>query len=103
MARVTLEADSTGGHHAQQSASEPNRRSNGGGTRLAKVSQPAKDMTMSTGDTAGNNLEWDVLAIKRPGLSRDLPPGKEELTWAATRVTRLRRDFIHRQVERRSS
>jgi len=49
------------------------------------------------------DLRWDVLAIKRPGLSRDLPPGKEELAWVATRVTRLRRDFIRRQVERRSS
>jgi hypothetical protein len=49
------------------------------------------------------DLHWDVLAIKRPGLSRDLPPGKEELTWVATRLTRLRRDFIHLQVERRSS
>jgi glyoxylase-like metal-dependent hydrolase (beta-lactamase superfamily II) len=44
-------------------------------------------MTMSTGDTAGNNLQWDVLAIKRPGLSRDLPPGKEELMWVANSST----------------
>lgn len=28
-------------------------------------------------------LHWDVLTIKRPGLSRDLPPGQEELAWVA--------------------
>ncbi|WP_342235024.1 MBL fold metallo-hydrolase [Inquilinus sp. OTU3971] len=28
-------------------------------------------------------LRWDVLTIKRPGLSRDLPPGQEELAWVA--------------------
>jgi glyoxylase-like metal-dependent hydrolase (beta-lactamase superfamily II) len=42
---------------------------------------------MSTGDTTSNNLQWDVLAIKRPGLSRDLPPGKEELMWVANSST----------------
>jgi glyoxylase-like metal-dependent hydrolase (beta-lactamase superfamily II) len=30
-----------------------------------------------------SNLQWDVLTIKRPGLRRDLPPGKEELMWVA--------------------
>jgi hypothetical protein len=25
------------------------------------------------------DLRWDVLTVKRPGLTRDLPPGKEEL------------------------
>ena len=33
------------------------------------------------------DLHWDVLAIKRPGLSRDLPPGKEELMWVANSST----------------
>ena len=33
------------------------------------------------------DIHWDVLAIKRPGLSRDLPPGKEELTWVAKSST----------------
>ncbi len=42
---------------------------------------------MGTGDTTSNNLQWDVLAIKRPGLSRDLPPGKEELMWVANSST----------------
>jgi glyoxylase-like metal-dependent hydrolase (beta-lactamase superfamily II) len=34
-----------------------------------------------------SNLKWDVLTIKRPGLSRDLPPGKEELSWVANSST----------------
>lgn len=33
--------------------------------------------------TTGPALRWDVLTIKRPGLSRDLPPGKEALAWVA--------------------
>jgi glyoxylase-like metal-dependent hydrolase (beta-lactamase superfamily II) len=33
------------------------------------------------------DLHWDVLAIKRPGLSRDLPAGKEELMWVANSST----------------
>ena len=33
--------------------------------------------------TTGPALRWDVLTIKRPGLSRDLPPGKEDLAWVA--------------------
>jgi glyoxylase-like metal-dependent hydrolase (beta-lactamase superfamily II) len=44
-------------------------------------------MARVTGNTAGNNLQWDVLAIKRAGLSRDLPPGKEELMWVANSST----------------
>jgi glyoxylase-like metal-dependent hydrolase (beta-lactamase superfamily II) len=44
-------------------------------------------MARVTGDTNSNNLQWDVLAIKRPGLSRDLPPGKEELMWVANSST----------------
>jgi glyoxylase-like metal-dependent hydrolase (beta-lactamase superfamily II) len=36
---------------------------------------------------AGEGLSWDVLAIKRPGLTRDLPPGKEELMWVANSST----------------
>jgi glyoxylase-like metal-dependent hydrolase (beta-lactamase superfamily II) len=37
--------------------------------------------------TANNNLRFDVLTIKRPGLSRDLPAGKEELMWVANSST----------------
>src|ERR1700752_2152673 len=32
-------------------------------------------------------LSWDVLTIKRPGLTRDIPPGKEELMWVANSST----------------
>jgi glyoxylase-like metal-dependent hydrolase (beta-lactamase superfamily II) len=33
------------------------------------------------------DLRWDVLTTKRPGLTRDLPPGKEGLTWVANSST----------------
>jgi len=33
------------------------------------------------------NLKWDVLTSKRPGLSRDLPPGKEDLMWVSNSST----------------
>jgi len=36
---------------------------------------------------ATSRLQWDVLTIKRPGLSRDLPPGKEALMWVANSST----------------
>jgi glyoxylase-like metal-dependent hydrolase (beta-lactamase superfamily II) len=39
---------------------------------------------INTGTTA---LNWDVLTVKRPGLSRDLPGGKEELMWVANSST----------------
>jgi glyoxylase-like metal-dependent hydrolase (beta-lactamase superfamily II) len=42
---------------------------------------------MSAANASNNNLQWDVLTIKRPGLSRDLPPGKEELMWVANSST----------------
>jgi glyoxylase-like metal-dependent hydrolase (beta-lactamase superfamily II) len=32
-------------------------------------------------------LTWKVLTTKRPGLARDLPPGKEELLWVANSAT----------------
>ena len=32
-------------------------------------------------------LKWDVLVTKRQGLSRDLPPGKEQWMWVPTSVT----------------
>jgi glyoxylase-like metal-dependent hydrolase (beta-lactamase superfamily II) len=37
--------------------------------------------------TTDTDLRWDVLTIKRPGLSRDLPAGKEELAWVANSST----------------
>ena len=33
------------------------------------------------------DLHWDVLTVKRLGLTRDLPPGKEELMWVANSTT----------------
>ena len=38
-------------------------------------------------DTPNSDLQWDVLTIKRPGLTRDLPAGKEELMWVANSAT----------------
>lgn len=32
-------------------------------------------------------LKWDVFVIKRQGLSRDLPPGKEQWMWVPTSAT----------------
>jgi glyoxylase-like metal-dependent hydrolase (beta-lactamase superfamily II) len=36
-------------------------------------------------EIASNNapLKWDVFVAKRQGISRDLPPGKEQLMWVA--------------------
>ncbi|HUC17050.1 MAG TPA: MBL fold metallo-hydrolase [Acetobacteraceae bacterium] len=42
---------------------------------------------MTPTDTATGGLKWDVLTIKRPGLSRDLPSGKEALMWVANSST----------------
>jgi len=41
---------------------------------------------MTSKDTA-DVLHWDVLTVKRPGLTRDLPPGKEDLMWVANSST----------------
>ena len=32
-------------------------------------------------------LTWNVLSVKRPGLTRDVPPGTEELQWVANSST----------------
>jgi glyoxylase-like metal-dependent hydrolase (beta-lactamase superfamily II) len=42
---------------------------------------------MNAIDTTKTDLQWNVLTIKRPGLVRDLPPGKEELMWVANSST----------------
>jgi glyoxylase-like metal-dependent hydrolase (beta-lactamase superfamily II) len=42
---------------------------------------------MCAANTASADLQWDVLALKRPGLSRDLPAGKEALMWVANSST----------------
>jgi glyoxylase-like metal-dependent hydrolase (beta-lactamase superfamily II) len=54
---------------------------------LTNRSQPAKELTMCAANTTTTDLRWDVLTIKRPGLSRDLPAGKEELMWVANSST----------------
>src|SRR5258708_28616417 len=36
------------------------------------------------------DLRGEVLTVKRPGLTRDLPPGKEELMWVANSSTLIR-------------
>ena len=42
---------------------------------------------MSAANSTRNDLQWKVLTIRRPGLTRDLPPGKEELMWVANSST----------------
>src|SRR5271169_6299767 len=51
---------------------------------------------MSAATATGSDLQWDVLTIKRPGLTRDLPPGKEELMWVANSSTLIygKRDAV---------
>jgi glyoxylase-like metal-dependent hydrolase (beta-lactamase superfamily II) len=54
---------------------------------FANLLQPEKDLAMCAANTTNQNLQWDVLTIKRPGLTRDLPAGKEELMWVANSST----------------
>src|SRR6202166_2402681 len=51
---------------------------------------------MSAAAATNNDLQWDVFTIKRPGLTRDLPPGKEELMWVANSSTLIygKRDAV---------
>jgi glyoxylase-like metal-dependent hydrolase (beta-lactamase superfamily II) len=51
---------------------------------------------MTTHDSTNGDLRWDVLTIKRPGLTRDLPPGKEALMWVANSSTLIygKRDAV---------
>lgn len=42
---------------------------------------------MAAIETTKGNLKWEVLTIKRPGLTRDLPAGKEDLAWVANSST----------------
>src|SRR5713226_9399391 len=51
------------------------------------MSHSSKGPDMSAANATNNKLQWDVLTIKRPGLSRDLPAGKEELMWVANSST----------------
>src|SRR6202163_994222 len=51
---------------------------------------------MCAANTTNIALQWDVLTIKRPGLSRDLPAGKEGLMWVANSSTLIygKRDAV---------
>ena len=51
---------------------------------------------MSAAAATCNDLQWDVLTIKRPGLTRDLPSGKEDLMWVANSSTLIygKRDAV---------
>src|ERR1700681_3590181 len=42
---------------------------------------------MSASAVTDTDLRWDVLTAKRPGLTRDLPPGKENLMLVANSST----------------
>ena len=42
---------------------------------------------MSTGASVKAALKWDVFVAKRQGLTRDLPPGKEEWMWVPGSAT----------------
>ena len=42
---------------------------------------------MTAVETGKAPLKWDVLVTKRQGLTRDLPPGKEQWMWVPTSAT----------------
>jgi glyoxylase-like metal-dependent hydrolase (beta-lactamase superfamily II) len=42
---------------------------------------------MTSTKPRNSGLQWDVLTVTRPGLTRDLPPGKEDLAWVANSST----------------
>ncbi|HSH94411.1 MAG TPA: MBL fold metallo-hydrolase, partial [Roseimicrobium sp.] len=46
-----------------------------------------KDRAMTSSEPQNSGLRWDVLTVTRPGLTRDLPPGKEDLAWVANSST----------------
>jgi glyoxylase-like metal-dependent hydrolase (beta-lactamase superfamily II) len=45
------------------------------------------ETTMTEIETVKPGLNWNVLTIKRPGLGRDVPAGKEELMWVVNSST----------------
>jgi hypothetical protein len=60
--------------------------------------------TMMTAiESADAGLSWDVLTIRRPDLTRDLPAGKEELMWVANSSTLIHGERDARLVEYRSA
>ena len=46
--------------------------------------------------TRSTPLNWEVLVTKRQGLTRDLPPGKEQWLWVPTSATLIygKRDAV---------
>jgi glyoxylase-like metal-dependent hydrolase (beta-lactamase superfamily II) len=54
---------------------------------LTDLSKSDQELTMTAIAITNTDLRWDVLTVKRPGLTRDLPPGKEELMWVANSST----------------
>lgn len=42
---------------------------------------------MTANPPSDDGLSWRTLNVKRPGLSRDVPPGREELLWVANSST----------------
>jgi glyoxylase-like metal-dependent hydrolase (beta-lactamase superfamily II) len=45
-------------------------------------------------ETASSSLQYNILCVRRPGLTRDVPPGAEDLQWVANTATLIfgRRD-----------
>src|SRR5580700_4987296 len=56
-------------------------------TRIGHFTQIVRETMMTAIETTDAGLSWDVLTIRRPGLTRDLPAGKEELMWVANSST----------------
>src|ERR1700719_2001523 len=56
-------------------------------TRIGHFTQIVMETMMTSTETTDAALSWDVLTIRRPGLTRDLPDGKEELMWVANSST----------------
>src|ERR1700693_3289724 len=56
-------------------------------TRIGHLTQIVMETMMTATETTDAGLNWDVLTVRRPGLTRDLPPGKEELMWVANSST----------------
>src|SRR5712671_4571331 len=59
-------------------------------TRIGHFTQIVTETMMIATETTDAGLSWDVLTIRRPGLTRDLPAGKEELMWVANSSTLIR-------------
>src|SRR6202140_5071675 len=56
-------------------------------TRIGHFTQIVRETMMTAIETTDAGLSWDVLTIRRPGLTRDLPAGKEQLMWVANSST----------------